>query len=101
MSVAIRVVLPAHLRTLAGVSGDVLTDVEGEVTARTVLDALELAYPVLRGTIRDQVTGQRRPFIRLFACEQDLSHESPDAALPHAVATGAEPLLIVGAMAGG
>ena len=101
MSATIRVVLPSHLRTLAGLSGDVQMDVDGEVTARTVLDALERFYPMLRGTIRDQVTGQRRPFIRLFACEQDLSHESPDVGLPAAVVTGAEPLLIVGAMAGG
>jgi sulfur-carrier protein len=101
VSATVRVVLPSHLRTLAGLSGDVQMDVDGEVTARTVLDALERCYPMLRGTIRDQVTGQRRPFIRLFACEQDLSHQSPDAGLPAAVVEGAEPLLIVGAMAGG
>jgi hypothetical protein len=97
----IRVVLPAHLRTLALVDGEVTLDVARPVTQRSVLDALEARYPMLRGTIRDHVTGQRRPFLRFFACEQDLSHESPDAPLPDAVATGAEPLLIVGAMAGG
>ncbi|MEA2688736.1 MAG: sulfur-carrier protein [Candidatus Eremiobacteraeota bacterium] len=97
----IRVVLPAHLRTLARSSGEVTLDVEGAATQRSVLDALEAIYPALRGTIRDHVTHKRRPFVRFFACEQDLSHESPDAALPEAVATGAEPLLVVGAMAGG
>ena len=97
----IRVVLPAHLRTLAQVDGEVQLDLEGEATQRAVLDALETAYPMLRGTIRDQVTQQRRAFLRLFACEQDLSHESPDALLPEPVAAGAEPLLVVGAMAGG
>ena len=97
----IRVVLPAHLRTLARVDGEVKLDVEGQVTQRSILDALEARYPMLRGTIRDQVTQQRRAFVRFFACEQDLSHESPDAPLPEAVATGAEPFLIVGAMAGG
>jgi sulfur-carrier protein len=97
----IRVVLPAHLRTLAHVDGEVTLDVAGEVTQRAVLDALEARYPVLRGTIRDQVTHQRRAFVRFFACEEDWSHEPPDAPLPDAVATGAEPLLIVGAMAGG
>lgn len=97
----IRVVLPAHLRTLAGVGREVAICVDGTVSQRAVLDALETAYPMLRGTIRDHVTQRRRPFIRFFACEQDLSHESPDAALPAAVATGAEPLLVVGAMAGG
>ena len=97
----IRVVLPAHLRTLARVDGEVKLDVQGEVTQRAVLDALEARYPMLRGTIRDQVTQQRRPFVRFFACEEDLSHESPDTPLPDKVATGAEPLLIVGAMAGG
>jgi molybdopterin synthase sulfur carrier subunit len=97
----IRVVLPAHLRTLARIDGEVKLDVEGKVTQSSVLDALEARYPMLRGTIRDHVTQQRRAFIRFFACEQDLSHESPDAPLPDAVATGAEPLLIVGAMAGG
>ena len=97
----IRVVLPAHLLTLARVDGEVKLDVEGQATQRSVLDALEASYPMLRGTIRDHVTQQRRSFLRLFACEQDLSHESPDAPLPSAVAIGAEPLLVVGAMAGG
>ena len=97
----IRVVLPPHLRTLAHVAGEVKIHVAGPVTQRAVFDALEAAYPMLRGTIRDHVTRQRRPFLRIFACEQDLSHEPPDAPLPDAVATGAEPLLIVGAMAGG
>ena len=97
----IRVVLPAHLRTLARVEGEVRLDVEGPVTQRSVLDALEARYPMLRGTIRDHVTHQRRAFLRLFACEEDLSHESPDAALPEPVAMGKEPLLIIGAMAGG
>ena len=97
----IRVVLPAHLRTLARVAGEVKLDVHGPVTQRSVLDALEARYPMLSGTIRDQTTRQRRAFLRLFACEQDLSHESPDAPLPDAVAKGKEPLLVVGAMAGG
>jgi len=97
----IRVILPAHLRTLARVDGEVKLDVEGQVTQRSVLDALESRYPMLRGTIRDHGTLKRRAFVRFFACEQDLSHESPDAPLPEAVATGAEPFLIVGAMAGG
>jgi hypothetical protein len=97
----IRVVLPYHLRTLAHVGGEVKLDVKGVVTQRSVLDALEACYPMLRGTIRDQVTEQRRPFLRFFACEQDLSHEPPDAPLPDAVATGAEPFLVVGAIAGG
>jgi molybdopterin converting factor small subunit len=97
----IRVVLPAHLRTLARVDGEVKLDVAGPVTQRSVLDALEARYPALRGTIRGHDGGQRRAFIRFFACEQDLSHEQPDAPLPEAVATGAEPYLIVGAMAGG
>jgi sulfur-carrier protein len=97
----IRVVLPAHLRTLARVDGEVKLDVEGKVTQRSVLDALEAGYPALRGTIRDQVTHERRAFVRFFACEQDLSQESPDDPLPEAVATGVEPFLIVGAMAGG
>jgi hypothetical protein len=95
------VVLPAHLRTLAGVEGEVKVQVAGPVTQRSVLDALEAAYPVLRGTIRDPVTLRRRPFVRFFACQQDLSHEPPEALLPEAVATGAEPYLVVGAMAGG
>ena len=97
----IRVVLPTHLRTLARVDGEVALSVEGRATRASVLDALEAAYPVLRGTIRDHVTRQRRPFLRFFACEQDLTHEAPDAPLPEAVAQGAEPLLVVGAMAGG
>jgi sulfur-carrier protein len=97
----IRIVLPAHLRTLAHVDGEVKLDVDGQVTQRAVLDALEARYPMLRGTIRDHVTQERRAFLRIFACAEDLSHEAPDAALPEAVATGAEPLLIVGAMAGG
>jgi molybdopterin synthase sulfur carrier subunit len=97
----IRVVLPAHLRTLAQVNGEVNLLVEGPVTQRSVLDALEARYPVLRGTIRDQVTQRRRAFVRFFACEQDLSHEQPDAPLPDPVARGAEPFMIVGAMAGG
>lgn len=97
----IRVVLPAHLRTLAKVSGEVTLEVEGPVTQRSVLDALEARYPTLRGTLRDQVTKQRRPFVRFFACEEDLSHESADAPLPEAVARAAEPFLVVGAIAGG
>jgi len=97
----IRVVLPAHLRTLAHVDGELKLDVEGRATQRSVLDALEACYPMLRGTIRDQVTHQRRPFVRFFACEEDLSHESPDTPLPDTVAIGAEPFLVVGAMAGG
>jgi sulfur-carrier protein len=97
----IRLELPAHLRTLARVDGAVTLDVEGRATQRSVLDALEACYPMLRGTIRDHVTQQRRPYLRFFACEEDLSHESPDAPLPDAVATGREPFLVVGAMAGG
>ncbi len=97
----IRVILPQHLRTLARVDGEVTLEIEGTVTQRSVLDALEACYPMLRGTIRDHVTQQRRPFVRFFACEQDLSHELPDAPLPEAVATGAEPFLVVGAIAGG
>jgi sulfur-carrier protein len=97
----IRVVLPAHLRTLAHVDGEVELHLEGPVTQRSVLDALEARYPMLRGTIRNQVTQQRRAFVRFFACEEDLSHEPPDAPLPDAVALGAEPFLVVGAMAGG
>ena len=97
----IRVVLPAHLRTLTQAGGEVQLEVAGQVTQRSVLDALEARYPVLRGTIRDHDGGPRRAFVRFFACEQDLSHEQPDAPLPEAVATGAEPYLIVGAMAGG
>ena len=97
----IRVVLPAHLRTLARVDGELKVEVEGAATQRSVLDALEATYPMLRGTMRNQVTQERRAFLRFFACEEDLSNESPDAPLPEAVATGAEPYLIVGAMAGG
>jgi hypothetical protein len=97
----IRVVLPTHLRKLARVDGEVQLEVEGRVTQRTVLDALENRYPMLRGTIRDHTTQRRRPFIRFFACQEDLSNDVPDAALPEAVATGAEPFLVVGAMAGG
>jgi molybdopterin converting factor small subunit len=97
----IRVVLPAHLRTLAQAGGEVQLEVAGQVTQRSVLDALEARYPVLRGTIRGHDGGPRRAFVRFFACEQDLSHEQPDSPLPEAVATGAEPYLIVGAMAGG
>jgi molybdopterin synthase sulfur carrier subunit len=97
----IRVVLPAHLRTLARVDGEVKLEVDGPVTQRALLAALESGYPMLQGTIRDQVTHQRRAFLRFFACQEDLSHESPDAPLPQAVASGAEPFLIVGAMAGG
>ena len=97
----IRVVLPKHLRTLAQADGEVELRIEGPVTQRSALDALEASYPMLCGTIRDHVTGQRRPFLRFFACEQDLSHEPPDSLLPDSVATGAEALLIVGAIAGG
>jgi sulfur-carrier protein len=97
----IRVILPAHLRTLAHAEGEVELDVQGPVTLRSVLDTLETRYPMLSGTLRDHITGQRRPFVRFFACEEDLSHEPPDAPLPEAVASGAEPLIIVGAIAGG
>ena len=97
----IRVVLPTHLRKLARVDGEVRLEVEGRVTQRSVLDALENRYPMLRGTIRDHTTQRRRPFVRFFACQEDLSNEVPDAPLPDAVATGAEPFLVVGAMAGG
>jgi hypothetical protein len=97
----IRVVLPAHLRTLARVDGEVLLQVEGPVTTRAILDALEARYPMLRGTIRDQITGRRRPFVRFFACAEDLSHDAPDVPLPDAVGAGAEPFLVVGAIAGG
>ncbi len=97
----IRVVLPAHLRTLAGIVGEVELDVEGPVSQRSILDALEARYPPLRGTIREHGTLRRRPFVRFFACEQDLSHESPDDPLPAAVAAGREPFMVVGAMAGG
>jgi molybdopterin synthase sulfur carrier subunit len=97
----IRVMLPQHLRTLARVDGEVALEVEGQATQRSVLDALEARYPMLRGTIRDHVTQERRAFLRFFACEEDLSHTSPDAPLPEAVVSGAEPFLIIGAIAGG
>jgi sulfur-carrier protein len=97
----IRVVLPPHLRTLAGVDGEVQLQVESPVTLGAVLEAVEVAYPVLRGTIRDHVTLRRRPFVRFFACEEDISHEPPNAPLPDAVVRGAEPFLIIGALAGG
>ncbi len=97
----IRITLPAHLRKLAQVEGEVKLDVQGEVTQRAVLDALEARYPMLRGTIRDHVTQKRRAFVRFFACGEDLSHEPPDAPLPEQVATGTEPFMIVGAIAGG
>jgi molybdopterin synthase sulfur carrier subunit len=97
----IRVVLPYHLRTLARVEGEVLLEVKGPATLKAVLDALETRYPVLRGTIRDQTTLERRPFVRFFACKEDLSHDPPDAPLPDIVAVGEEPFLIIGAIAGG
>jgi sulfur-carrier protein len=97
----IQVVLPAHLRTLAGVGSEISIEVAGQVTMRSVLDALEARYPMLRGTIRDHVTLQRRPFLRFFACQEDLSLESPDAPLPDAVSSGKEPFMIIGAIAGG
>jgi molybdopterin synthase sulfur carrier subunit len=97
----IRVVLPAHLRTLARINGEVQLEVNGDVTQRSVIDALEARYPMLRGTIRDHQTQKRRAFVRFFACEEDLSNEPPDAPLPEEVATGSEPFLVVGAMAGG
>ena len=97
----IRVVIPQHLRTLANVNGELKLEVEGRVTVRSVLDSLEACYPMLCGTIRDHVTQERRPFLRFFACEEDLSHQSPDAPLPDAVANGTEPFLIIGAIAGG
>ncbi|HKW75268.1 MAG TPA: MoaD/ThiS family protein [Terriglobales bacterium] len=97
----VRVYLPAHLRTLAQVRDEVQLEIQGPATPRAILDALEAAYPALRGTIRDHVTKQRRPFLRFFACEQDYSHESPDAPLPDAIASGSEPFMIIGAIAGG
>ena len=97
----IRVVLPPHLRTLAHVGSEVTVEVEGQATLRLVLDELEARYPMLRGTIRDHVTLQRRPFLRFFACEQDLSHDSPDMPLPDAIVSGKEPLIVLGAIAGG
>ena len=99
--VVVRVVLPAHLRTLARVDGEVSVALDGPATLGAVLDALETGYPVLRGAIREHVTGRRRPFVRFFACEQDLSHDPPDTPLPEAVLSGDEPVLVVGAMAGG
>jgi molybdopterin synthase sulfur carrier subunit len=98
---SVRVYLPAHLRMLARVNAEVAIEVEGPVTQRSILDALEASYPMLRGTIRDHVTEQRRPFVRFFACEEDVSHEPLDAPLPNAVAIGAEPFMIIGAIAGG
>ncbi len=98
---SIRVILPQHLRTLARVGNEVQVEVAAPATQRSVLDALELRYPMLRGTIRDQVTQQRRPFLRFFACEEDLSHESPDSPLPQSISDGTEPFLIIGAIAGG
>jgi molybdopterin synthase sulfur carrier subunit len=101
IGVMIQVVMPAHLRTLAGVRGEVTVSVEGEVTRRSILDALEKQYPMLRGTILEHVSGERRPFLRFFACGEDVTHESPDAPLPQAVASGAEPFYVIGAIAGG
>jgi molybdopterin synthase sulfur carrier subunit len=97
----IRVILPAHLRTLARIDDELKIDVQAPITQRSILDTIEEQYPMLRGTIRDHVTKQRRPFLRFFACEEDLSHESPDAPLPEAIASGAEPFFIIGAIAGG
>ena len=97
----IRVILPAHLRALARIDDELRIDVKAPITQRSILDAIEDRYPMLRGTIRDHVTKQRRPFLRFFACEEDLSHESPDAPLPDAIASGAEPFFIIGAIAGG
>lgn len=97
----ILVVLPAHLRSLAGVKGDVELEIEGEVTRRSILDALEVRYPMLRGTIREHASGERRPFLRFFACGEDVTHESPDAPLPNEIASGAEPFYVIGAIAGG
>jgi molybdopterin synthase sulfur carrier subunit len=97
----IRVILPAHLRALARIDDELKIDVQAPITQRSILDAIEQQYPMLRGTIRDHVTKQRRPFLRFFACEEDLSHESPDAPLPAAIASGAEPFFIIGAIAGG
>ena len=97
----IQVVLPAHLRTLAHVGGDIEVDVQGQATQRSILDAVEAAYPMLRGTIRDHHTGERRPFLRFFACGEDWTHEPPDAPLPEAIASGSEPFVVIGAIAGG
>ena len=101
MTQAIRVAMPAHLRTLAGVNGDVILDVDGEVTRRSVLDALEKRYPMLRGTIREHVSGTRRPFLRFFACGEDITHNSPDEPLPQEIVSGREPFYVIGAIAGG
>lgn len=101
MTTSVRVTLPPHLREMARVHGEVLLEVGGEVTQRSVLDALELAYPMLLGTIRDRATSRRRPFIRFFACQEDLSHDPPDTPLPQRVVAGEEPFMVVGAMAGG
>ena len=101
MSRGIQVAIPAHLRTLAGVTGDVTVDVEGDVTRRTILDALEKRYPMLRGTIREHVSGERRPFLRFFACGEDITHKSPDEPLPEVIASGEEPFYVIGAIAGG
>jgi molybdopterin converting factor small subunit len=101
MTSTVRIELPAHLRTLAGVGREVSIEVEGTATLRSAIDALEARYPMLRGTIRDQVTLQRRPFLRFFACQEDLSHDSPDTPLPDAIALGKEPLIVLGAIAGG
>jgi molybdopterin synthase sulfur carrier subunit len=101
MSSNVRVILPQHLRTLAHVGSEVTIEVEGQPTLRSVLDAIEARYPMLRGTIRDHVTQERRAFLRFFACEEDLSHESPDAPLPDAVSSGKEPFIVIGAIAGG
>ncbi len=101
MTTQVRIELPAHLRTLAGVGREVSVEVEGTATLRSAIDALEARYPMLRGTIRDQVTQQRRPFLRFFACQEDLSHDSPDTPLPEAVVSGKEPLIVLGAIAGG
>ena len=97
----ITVVVPAHLRTLAGVTGDIQLEIDGEVTRRSILDALEKRYPMLRGTIREHVSGERRPFLRFFACGEDITHESPDAPLPKEIASGSEPFYVIGAIAGG
>ena len=101
MNSVIRVSMPAHLRTLAGVNGDVTLEIDGEVTRRSILDALETKYPMLRGTIRAHVSGERRPFLRFFACGEDITHNSPDAPLPEEIASGAEPFYVIGAIAGG
>jgi molybdopterin synthase sulfur carrier subunit len=97
----IRVVIPSHLRTLAGIRGEVTLEIDGQVTRRSILDALEKQYPMLRGTILEHVSGERRPFLRFFACSEDVTHESPDAPLPQEIASGVEPFFIIGAIAGG